>query len=66
MPKIIPCPWFGDAEAQECGWLKDRYVIAGHIMPNRHEGDAHTLRAGPNQPRHASVRDMKEIDTKSL
>ena len=53
----------GDARAQQCGWLKDRYGLSWQIVPSIIE----QLMTGPNADRvMAAVMKMKKIDIAAL
>ena len=56
----------GDADAQQCGWLKDRFGVSWQIVPDvlgemLKEGDAETT----NRVMHA-VLQMKKLDIRTL
>ena len=53
----------GDPQAQQCGWLKDRYGLSWQVVPTIIE----QLMTGPHADRvMAAVLEMKKIDLAAL
>ncbi len=56
----------GDAKAQQCGWLKDKYGVSWQIVPTVLAEMLTDSKAGNSQRAMAAMLQMKKLDIAAL
>jgi predicted 3-demethylubiquinone-9 3-methyltransferase (glyoxalase superfamily) len=56
----------GDAKAQQCGWLKDKYGVSWQIVPTALAAMLSDSRSGSSQRAMKAMLQMKKIDIAAL